>query len=430
MILFIKHCTKKDCAKLFFHTKNNCVFQHIGIKLWYNRAMRRPTAGNSVRKVLLSPKLEGKAGREHLAGILGFLDAGHVWDVRIVRAASELNAETIRKALADGTEGFLLSVAAEGRQKAALDLLAQSHRPVVILDDHGPGRRASNFAYVRFDTPAIVAAALDHFKRILPGSSVAFVPDPSHEPWSISREKAFLSIVARRRLKGSVFRGHTRRQLASWLAALPSPAGVLAANDLTALLVVETCAERDIAVPDRISVLGIDNDELLCGHTRPPIATVEPNFAGAGFLAATTLQQMMNGRKVRREIVVPESVCRLVVRDSARPYAGKSQLFRQAADLIRSDAVRLDAATLAHELGVSHTRLAETFRRQGKTVAGEIRAARYAKVLELLRDPHQAIGPIANLCGWRSETHLMHDFKRRMGMTMRAWRKRHLHGDE
>ena len=118
------------------------------------------------------------------------------------------------------------------------------------------------------------------------------------------------------------------------------------------------------------------------------------------------------------------------MRDSARPCAGKPLLFRRATDLIRSDAVRLDVITLARELGVSHTRLAEAFRRQGKTVAGEIKTARYAKVLELLRDPHQAIGPIANLCGWRSETHLMHDFKRRMGTTMRAWRRRHLHGDE
>ena len=193
--------------------------------------MKQSATSNKVRKVLLSPKLEGKAGREHLAGILSFLDAGHVWDVQIVRSASELNAETVRKALADGTEGFLLSVAAEGRQKTVLDLLARSCRPVVVLDDHGPGRRASNFAYVRFDTPAIVAAALDHFERIMPSAGVAFVPDPSHEPWSVSRENAFLSIVAKRRLQGSVFGGRTRRQLASWLAALPSPTGVLAAND-------------------------------------------------------------------------------------------------------------------------------------------------------------------------------------------------------
>ncbi|MBQ2345792.1 MAG: AraC family transcriptional regulator [Kiritimatiellae bacterium] len=38
------------------------------------------------------------------------------------------------------------------------------------------------------------------------------------------------------------------------------------------------------------------------------------------------------------------------------------------------------------------------------------------------------MGPIAALCGWRSETHLMNEFKRRMGMTMREWRARHLKG--
>lgn len=378
-----------------------------------------------VRNVLISPKLEGKAGREHLAGILGFLDAGHVWDVRIVRTASELTPEAIRKALADGVDGFLVSVAAAGRQKAVLDSLAASRRPVVVLDDHGPGRRAQNFAYIRFDTPAIVGAAIEHFERILPGACVAFVPDPSHEPWSAARARAFRLITEKKGLRGFVFGGRTRRQLEDWLDRLPSPAGVLAANDLTALMVVEACAERGIDVPERLSVLGIDNDELICGHARPPIATVEPNFAGAGFLAASTLEGMMEGRPTPREIVVGESVNRIVVRDSARPCAGKPLLFRRATELIRADAVRLDVVSLAKALGVSRTHLCEAFRRQGKTVAGEIREARYAKVLELLRDPHQAIGPIANFCGWRSETHLMHDFKQRMGMTMREWRRRH-----
>lgn len=388
--------------------------------------MKRNSRYSSVRKVLLSPKLEGKAGREHLAGILGYLDAGHVWDVRIVRSASELTAETVRRALEDGTEGFLISVAASGRQRAVLDLLARAKKPVVVLDDHGPGRSAPDFSYVRFDTSAIVSAALDHFARILPGAGVAFVPDPSREPWSMAREKAFRSLVAKRGLDAYVYDGASREALAKWLAKLPSPAGVLAANDLAALQVVETCAASGIDVPERLSVLGIDNDELICGHTRPPIATVEPNFAGAGFLAASTLQRMMDGRKVPRVIVVQESVNRVVVRESARPHRGATLLFRQAEDAIRSDAVRLDVSALARKLGVSRTRLADEFRRQGKTVAAEIREARYAKVMELLRNPHQAIGPIANFCGWRSETRLMNDFKKRTGMTMREWRKRHV----
>ncbi len=389
---------------------------------------QRETSYPSVRKVLLSPKLEGKAGREHLAGILSFLDAGHVWDVRIVRSASELTPETVRKALEDGTEGFLISVAASGRQKPVLDILSRARRPVVVLDDHGPGRSSASFSYVRFDTSAIVDAALDHFARTLPGAGVAFVPDSSREPWSIARERAFRALVSKRSLASSVFGGTTRAALAKWLQKLPTPTGVLAANDLTALQLVETCAEAGIDVPNRLSVLGIDNDELICGHTRPPIATVEPNFAGAGFLAATTLQRMMDGLMVPHVTVVQESVNRVVVRESARPRTGTPLLFRHAEEAIRADAVRLDVATLARELGVSRTRLTDEFRHQGKTVAGEIREARYAKVLELLRNPHQAIGPIANFCGWRSETHLMHDFKKRMGMTMREWRKRHVRG--
>ena len=390
--------------------------------------MQRKSRHTTVRKVLLSPKLEGKAGRAHLAGILGYLDAGHVWDVRIVRSASELTVETVRQAIADGVEGFLVSITSPRRQKPVLDLLAHSGRAVVVLDDHEPVPLSRDFAYVRFDTSAIVAAGLDYFAKILPGACVAFVPDPSREPWSTSRAEAFSALAARRRLDGRVFGGRSRAALAKWLADLPAPSGVLAANDLTALQVVETCAESGIDVPDRLAVLGIDNDELICGHTRPPIATIEPNFAGAGFLAAETLQRLMERRSTAREVVVKESVNRIVVRDSARPYAGMPILFRRAADLIRSDAVRLDVVSLARELGVSRTRLSESFRRQGKTVAGEIRDARYARVLELLRDPRQAIGPIANLCGWRSETHLMHDFRRRMGVTMREWRKRHVRG--
>ena len=35
--------------------------------------MNNIAAHSGVRKVLISPKLEGKAGREHLSGILGFL---------------------------------------------------------------------------------------------------------------------------------------------------------------------------------------------------------------------------------------------------------------------------------------------------------------------------------------------------------------------
>jgi LacI family transcriptional regulator len=286
--------------------------------------------------------------------------------------------------------------------------------------------KAGRFSYVRFDTDAIVAAGLAHLAKVMPGADVAFVPDPSREAWSTAREKAFRAIARKRGLARHVFSRGSGADLAEWLRALPVPSGILAANDLTALQVVETCAEAGISVPEQLAVLGIDNDELICGHARPPIATVEPNFYGAGFIAAATLQEMMEGHRAPRVVKVGESVNRIVARQSARPSSGAPTLVRQAMDLIRSNAAKLDVVRLAHALGVSRTKLTDAFAKSGSSVAAEIREVRFAKVMELLADPRQAIGPIANLCGWRSETHLMHFFRSRTGMTMREWRARHL----
>ena len=375
--------------------------------------------------MMLSPKLEGKAGRAHLSGILGFLDAGHVWDVQIARSDSELTPDTVRDALENGTDGFLISIAAPEKKREVIDLLAASRVPVVVLDNHGSGPRGGRFSYVRFDTEAIIASGLDYFAKNIPGADVAFVPDPSCEAWSTARATAFCRLTKMRSLPRHVFTGSGRQNLARWLTALPSPTGIIAANDMTALMIVETCAKAGIDVPERLAVLGIDNDELICGHSRPPIATIEPNFTGAGFIAAATLQSLMDGRRTPREIVVAESVNRIVARQSARPSCGKSALFRRAMDIIRADATTLDLESLAHVLGISRTKLTETFAKAGTSVAAEIREVKFAKVLELLADPNQAIGPIANICGWKSETHLMHSFRLRIGMTMREWRKRH-----
>ena len=54
----------------------------------------------------------------------------------------------------------------------------------------------------------------------------------------------------------------------------------------------------------------------------------------------------------------------------------------------------------------------------------EIHARRFDEVLRLLRNPHQQIEPIADLCGYSAPSFLKRIFKKKTGLTMRAWRKR------
>ncbi len=50
-----------------------------------------------------------------------------------------------------------------------------------------------------------------------------------------------------------------------WLK-LPRPVGVFAANDSVAAGVIAACDHRHLSIPQEIAVLGVDNDESLCGY--------------------------------------------------------------------------------------------------------------------------------------------------------------------
>ena len=54
-----------------------------------------------------------------------------------------------------------------------------------------------------------------------------------------------------------------RGELAKWLRQLVKPAAVLAADDATALEVLQTCKTVHLAIPNEISVMGIDDEELV-----------------------------------------------------------------------------------------------------------------------------------------------------------------------
>jgi len=41
--------------------------------------------------------------------------------------------------------------------------------------------------------------------------------------------------------------------------------------------ILAPCAEAGIAVPDEVAVLGVDNDDVQCELSTPPLSSIEPN---------------------------------------------------------------------------------------------------------------------------------------------------------
>lgn len=91
---------------------------------------------------------------------------------------------------------------------------------------------------------------------------------------------------------------------------------ILCANDITACGVLEELHRQQIAVPQSISVISIDNIEL-AGCTTPQLTTVEVPVPEMGRLAVKILlDRLQKGHKSALKVELP---CRLVIRKSCCP---------------------------------------------------------------------------------------------------------------
>ncbi len=52
-------------------------------------------------------------------------------------------------------------------------------------------------------------------------------------------------------------------------------------------------------MPDEVAVIGVDNDELVCDLSDPPLTSIALNTEKAGYEAAQLLDKMMAGNKAK-----------------------------------------------------------------------------------------------------------------------------------
>jgi LacI family transcriptional regulator len=57
------------------------------------------------------------------------------------------------------------------------------------------------------------------------------------------------------------------------------------------------CREFRIKVPEEIAVIGVNNDDVLCGLCNPPLTSIEPDAERIGYEAAELLDRMMSGSR-------------------------------------------------------------------------------------------------------------------------------------
>ncbi len=367
-----------------------------------------------------------------LQGILKYVRVHGPWSINTaVGGTRDLKLPDVRHWKGDGIIGRVPTDA------VARDILA-SKLPAVLLNPGdaylAPAHPLSRCSRTQSDSDAIGRMAAEHFlgKGF---AHCAFVGEVRDINWSQWRHRAFSARLAEAGLPCHLYpapprsrsnRDAERPLLCRWLSALPKPVAILAANDHRARHVLDACLVADIAVPYEASVLGVNNDLLVCETCIPPLSSIALDAERAGYEAARMLDDRMR-KAAKSPQVVTYGPTGIVSRASTEGARVSDRLVIRALEFIRiNGGLMIRVSDVADHLGVT-CRWAEIHFQQalGHSIHETIQRVRMSTVCAMLKETDLPLTALSKKCGFSQPNHLCALFKRQFGMTMSAYRRTH-----
>jgi LacI family transcriptional regulator len=212
--------------------------------------------------------------------------------------------------------------------------------------------------------------------------------------------------------------------MADWLAKLPKPVGLMTCNDDRAQQIIEACKIANLHVPEQIAVVGVDNDELVCELSEPPLSSVVLNAERAGYEAAELLDQLMAGEKMVGQTIWARP-SRVVTRKSTDILAIEDKDVADAIRFIRENAKKaIQVDDVVRATAISRRVLEKRFRKEvGRSIFGEIKRNRTDLIARMLLETDWSVSQIALKSGFSNIDHFSRYFRQEMGIRPLAFRK-------
>ncbi len=207
-------------------------------------------------------------------------------------------------------------------------------------------------------------------------------------------------------------------QLAAWVASLPRPIGIMACNDIRGQQVLNACRAIGVQVPDEVAVVGVDNDQLLCELSDPPLSSVMPDTRRIGYEAAALLNRMMQGDPPPQGKIFIEPAG-IIARQSTDVTAIDDPHVAQAVRFIRQHACHgITVEDVLDHVGISRAALDRRFTALlHRTPKAEILRVRLARIEDLLVHTDLTLPAIAELAGFKHVEYMCTVFKQKTGRT-------------
>jgi len=297
--------------------------------------------------------------------------------------------------------------------------------------DVSAARLIESLPWIETDDAKIASLAVQHllergFKRL------AYCGDDRFN-WSRWRCEQFVALTEQAGCRCEVLNtpagapdpDREMQTLADWLSTLGQPVGVMACYDIRGRQLIDACRGLGLAVPDDVAVLGVDNDDLLCDLTDPPLSSVAPDAERAGHHAAALLNRMLTGEAIEPgycERIEPRGVA---ARRSTDVLAIEDPEVSAAMRFIRQHACEgINVADVLEQVPLSRRVLEARFKKLlGRTPHEQIVRFQLQRARQLLTETDLPLSQIAATCGFRHAEYFSVAFKKHEGLAPSAYRR-------
>lgn len=212
-----------------------------------------------------------------------------------------------------------------------------------------------------------------------------------------------------------------------WLRLLPKPVAIMACNDDRGQYVIEACKIAGLHVPEELAIIGVDNDELVCDLTDPPLSSISLNCEMAGYEAAELMEKLMAGEKMAGKLITVKPT-HVVTRQSSDILAIEDHIVAEAVRFIRQNVKRSPQVNeVAEAVALSRRALEKRFRAiLNRSVYEEIRRIRINLLTEILTQTDMSITEIAAEMGFPGPEHIARYFRKVKGVSLIDYRKKYI----
>lgn len=254
--------------------------------------------------------------------------------------------------------------------------------------------------------------------------------------WSRERGEGFKEYLKERGFDVSFFIGdnlyrpefwyYKPSALSDWIKGLPKPVAIMACDDNRGQHLTEACKLAGIKIPEEVAVLGVDNDELVCTLSDPPLSSIALNAERAGYEAAKLLNQLMTyPGSIGHDVIV--SPIQVITRQSTDIYATPDKEIAKALKYIHQNInTTLMVNTILGEVPLSRRSFEIRFKKvAGVSVHQYILKLKIGRIAKLLVETDKTVNEIAQETGFTDVKNIARLFKQTKGCSPISYRKMH-----